>query len=53
MIRKITKDRPLKVLGFTDTHLDGYPGCYRMTSKLLRETIETEKPDLVVFVGDK
>lgn len=52
MIRKITKDRPLKVLGFTDTHLDGYPGCYRMTSKLLKETIETEKPDLVVFVGD-
>lgn len=52
MIRQITKDRPLKVLGFTDTHLDGWPGCYRMTSKLLRETIETEKPDLVVFVGD-
>ena len=52
MIRKITKERPLKVLGFTDTHLDGWPGCYRMTSKLLKETIETEKPDLVVFVGD-
>ena len=52
MIRKITKDRPLKVLGFTDTHLDDYPGCYRMTKKLLCETIETEKPDLVVFVGD-
>ena len=52
MIRKITKDRPLKVLGFTDTHLDGYPGCYVMTKKLLKETIETEKPDLVVFVGD-
>ena len=52
MIRKITKDRPLKVLGFTDTHLDGNPGCYRMTSKLLKETVESEKPDLVVFVGD-
>ncbi len=52
MIRKITKERPLKVLGFTDTHLDGYPGCYAMTKKLLKETIETEQPDLVVFVGD-
>jgi len=52
MIRKITKDRPLKVLGFTDTHLDDYKGCYAMTKKLLRETIEAEKPDLVVFVGD-
>ena len=52
MIRKITKERPLKVLGFTDVHLDGYPGCYRMASKLLKETIENEKPDLVVFVGD-
>ena len=52
MIRKITKDRPLKVLGFTDTHLDGWPGCYRVASMLIRETIETEKPDLVVFVGD-
>ena len=52
MIRRITKDRPLKILGFTDTHLDGWPGCYRVASKLIRETIETEKPDLVVFVGD-
>jgi len=52
MIRRITKDRPLKVLGFTDTHLDDWPGCYRVTMKLLRETVETEKPDLVVFVGD-
>lgn len=52
MLRKITKDRPLKILGFTDVHLDHYEGPYRMAEKLLRETIETEKPDLVVFVGD-
>lgn len=52
MIRRITKDRPLKVLGFTDTHLDDYKGCFGVTLKLLKETIETEKPDLVVFVGD-
>ena len=52
MIRRITADRPLKVLGFTDTHLDDWPGCRRMTMKLLKETIEAEKPDLVVFVGD-
>ena len=52
MIRRITKERPLKILGFTDMHLDDKPGCCRMTMKLLRETIEGEGPDLVVFVGD-
>lgn len=52
MIRAITKDRPLKVLGFTDTHMDGNYDCYIWTLRLIRETIETEKPDLVFFVGD-
>ena len=52
MIRSITPDMPLKVLGFTDTHLDDYPGCFRTTVKLMRETIAAEKPDMVVFVGD-
>lgn len=52
MIRRATPLRPVKVLGFTDTHLDDYPGCRRTTMKLMRETIEAEKPDLVVFVGD-
>ncbi|MDD6682579.1 MAG: metallophosphoesterase [Clostridiales bacterium] len=52
MIRKITKDRPLKILGFTDTHLDHNEGPYHLTMKLIRETIQGESPDLVVFVGD-
>jgi len=52
MIRKITKNQPLKILGFTDTHLDHNEGCYHLTMKLIRETVEMEKPDLVVFVGD-
>lgn len=52
MIRAITKDRPLKVLGFTDTHMDGNYDCYIWTLRLIRETIEAEKPDLVLFVGD-
>ena len=52
MIRKITADRPLKVLGFTDTHFDGNYDCYVWALRLMRETIEAEKPDLVLFVGD-
>ena len=52
MIRKITKDRPLKILGFTDTHLDHNEGPYHLTMKLIRETIQGESPDLVVYVGD-
>lgn len=52
MIRKITKEHPLKILGFTDTHLDDYQGCLEMTMKLIQETIRTEQPDLVIFVGD-
>lgn len=52
MMRKITENKPLKILGFTDTHIDDWPGCHHMTIKLMRETIETEKPDMVVFVGD-
>ena len=52
MIRKITNDRPFKILGFTDTHLDDYADRFEVTLKLMAETVETEKPDLVVFVGD-
>ena len=52
MIRRPDKHTPLKVLGFTDTHIDDYPGCARVTIKLLEETIRSENPDLVVFVGD-
>ena len=52
MIRKITKDKPLKILGFTDTHLDHYEAPTNMTFKVMQETIENEKPDMVLFVGD-
>ena len=52
MIRRITPERPLKVLAFTDTHLDNNEGCYEWTLRLMRETIAAEKPDVVVFVGD-
>ena len=52
MIRRATASEPIKVLGFTDAHLDDYAGCCRMTMKLIKETVETEKPDMVVFVGD-
>lgn len=41
-----------KILSFTDTHLDDNEACKEMTWKLMKETILTERPDLVVLVGD-
>ena len=52
MLRKITSDKPLKILGFTDQHMDDYAERFITTQKLMAETIQREKPDLVVFVGD-
>ena len=52
MIRKITSDRPFKILGFTDTHIDDWAERLEVTMKLMVETIQAEQPDLVVFVGD-
>ena len=52
MIRKITPTQPLKILGFTDTHIDNDSDACKWTLRLIRETVEAEKPDLVVFVGD-
>jgi len=52
VIRKITNESPLRILSFTDTHMDDNYDCYVWTLRLLRETIEAEKPDLVIFVGD-
>ena len=52
MIRKITSEKPFKILGFTDTHLDDYADRFEVSLKLIVETIQDEKPDLVVFVGD-
>ena len=53
MIRKITKDQPFRILSFTDLHLEEHnKECAILSMKLLKETVETEKPDLVIFVGD-
>lgn len=52
MIRKITRDKPLKILGFTDTHLSGGSESDLWTMRLIRETAAAEKPDLLLFVGD-
>ncbi|MGN0747932.1 MAG: metallophosphoesterase [Aristaeellaceae bacterium] len=52
MIRPVTAERPLKILGFTDMHLDGNGACARWTLRLMRETVEAEAPDLVIFAGD-
>ena len=49
MIRKITADRPLKVLGFTDTHFDGNYDCYVWALRLMRETIEAGEKFLAEF----
>jgi len=52
MIRPIAKDHPMKILGFTDMHLDHMEDRCNLAIKLLKKTIQTETPDLVVFVGD-
>lgn len=52
MIRRITKEHPLKILGFTDLHLDNNEPCAYWTNKIIRETVSREKPDLIVFAGD-
>jgi predicted MPP superfamily phosphohydrolase len=52
MLRRITKDRPFKIVGFTDTHIDDYAERLEVTMKLMVETIKAEQPDLVLFLGD-
>ena len=52
MIRKITRDKPLKILGFTDTHLSTGRESDLWTLRLIRETAAAEKADLILFVGD-
>lgn len=52
MAIRMPEGRALKILGFTDTHIDGNAGCAEWTMLLVRETIAAEKPDMVVFVGD-
>ncbi len=43
---------PLKILSFTDMHLDTYRKKGYFTMKFFIENIQTEKPDLVVLEGD-
>ena len=50
MIRPITAERPLKILGFTDMHLDGNAACARWTLRLMEETVAAEAPDCVMPV---
>lgn len=45
-------ERPFRILGFTDTHIDGNEACARWTMRLIHETISAEKPDMVIFAGD-
>ena len=52
MIRKISSDKPLKVIGFTDTHIDDYADRLEVTLKMIRVAVKEEKPDLILFVGD-
>ena len=52
MIRPITPERPLKILGFTDTHIGDLSESNRWTLRLIRETVLAEQPDLILFVGD-
>lgn len=52
MIRPITSNRPLKILSFTDLHLDHVVERCHLAIRLLQETVRTEKPDLILFLGD-
>lgn len=52
MLRNISNDRPFKIIGFTDTHIDDYADRLEVTLKMIQVAVQEEKPDLVVFVGD-
>ena len=52
MIRKITKDQPLKVMTFTDTHIDNWDDRSAVAYQMMKAAVDAEKPDVIVFVGD-
>lgn len=52
MLRRISADKPFRILSFTDMHLSGHANRDDWTECLLCETVQEEKPDLIVFVGD-
>ena len=37
MLRKISSDKPLKIIGFTDTHIDDYAERLEVTLKMIQE----------------
>lgn len=45
-------DEPIKVMAFTDTHLDAKKEKSTVSFNCIIKNIELEEPDLVVFVGD-
>ena len=45
-------DADFKVIGFTDTHLDQHKDKGDVTMEYIIRNVVSEKPDLVVFVGD-
>ncbi len=42
----------LKIAQFTDMHLGHNEAANRVVADMIREVLDTEKPDLVVFTGD-
>ncbi|MDD4112592.1 MAG: metallophosphoesterase, partial [Herbinix sp.] len=45
-------DDDFKIVAFTDMHLDTYKAKGNVTIEMLVRNISSQKPDLVVFVGD-
>ena len=45
-------DDDFKIIGFTDFHLDTYKENGNVTIQMLIQNISSQKPDLVVLVGD-
>lgn len=41
-----------RVLVFTDTHLDDKDGCRECAFEAVKRSVEREKPDFIVFMGD-
>lgn len=46
------KDGTFKIVQFTDTHIVSHKSESLEAIKLVEETLDTEKPDLVIFTGD-
>lgn len=49
---KKSDNTPFRVIGFTDTHFDDYDDKRECAIEAMKRSIEREKPDLIVFIGD-